>query len=53
MGAPKHKWTPEEEEALMAGVLEHGIGKWRSILANPEYSSVLHSRSNVDLKVNN
>ncbi|CAF2018405.1 unnamed protein product [Brassica oleracea var. botrytis] len=50
MGAPKHKWTPEEEEALMAGVLEHGIGKWRSILANPEYSSVLHSRSNVDLK---
>ncbi|RID72400.1 hypothetical protein BRARA_C04294 [Brassica rapa] len=50
MGAPKHKWTPEEEEALMAGVLEHGIGKWRSILGNPEYSSVLHSRSNVDLK---
>lgn len=52
MGAPKHKWTPEEEEALMAGVLKHGPGKWRYILADSEYSSVLHSRSNVDLKVN-
>ncbi|KAF8088895.1 hypothetical protein N665_0527s0015 [Sinapis alba] len=50
MGAPKHKWTPEEEEALMAGVLKHGTGKWRYILADSEYSSVLHSRSNVDLK---
>ncbi|KAG2263510.1 hypothetical protein Bca4012_014581 [Brassica carinata] len=50
MGAPKHKWTPEEEEALMAGVLKHGTGKWRFILGDPEYSSVLHSRSNVDLK---
>ncbi|KAJ4866043.1 Telomere repeat-binding factor 3 [Raphanus sativus] len=50
MGAPKHKWTPEEEEALMAGVLKHGPGKWRYILADSEYSSVLHSRSNVDLK---
>ncbi|KAJ0248832.1 SANT/Myb domain-containing protein [Hirschfeldia incana] len=50
MGAPKHKWTPEEEEALMDGVLKHGVGKWRFILADPEYSSALHSRSNVDLK---
>ena len=35
MGAPKHKWTlkEEEEEALMAGVLKHGTGKWLYILA--------------------
>ncbi|CAH8386344.1 unnamed protein product [Eruca vesicaria subsp. sativa] len=50
MGAPKHKWTDEEEEALLAGVLKHGTGKWRFILADSEYSAVLHSRSNVDLK---
>lgn len=51
MGAPKQKWTPEEEAALKSGVLKHGTGKWRTILSDPEYSSVLKSRSNVDLKV--
>ncbi|EOA24466.1 hypothetical protein CARUB_v10017722mg [Capsella rubella] len=50
MGAPKQKWTPEEETALKAGVLKHGTGKWRTILSDPEYSSILKSRSNVDLK---
>ncbi|XVF59257.1 hypothetical protein PTKIN_Ptkin07bG0261200 [Pterospermum kingtungense] len=50
MGAPKQKWTAEEEAALKAGVLKHGTGKWRNILSDPEFSSVLHSRSNVDLK---
>ncbi|KAE8707016.1 Telomere repeat-binding factor 3 [Hibiscus syriacus] len=50
MGAPKQKWTAEEEEALKAGVLKHGTGKWRNILSDPEFSSVLRSRSNVDLK---
>ncbi|XP_024013637.1 telomere repeat-binding factor 3 isoform X2 [Eutrema salsugineum] len=50
MGAPKQKWTPEEETALKSGVLKHGTGKWRTILSDPEYSSVLKSRSNVDLK---
>ncbi|KAK6143623.1 hypothetical protein DH2020_023971 [Rehmannia glutinosa] len=39
MGAPKQKWTPEEEAALKAGVLKHGPGngdKWRnmSVMAN-------------------
>lgn len=53
MGAPKQKWTPEEETALKAGVLKHGTGKWRTILSDPEYSSILKSRSNVDLKVKN
>ncbi|XP_022751195.1 telomere repeat-binding factor 2-like isoform X3 [Durio zibethinus] len=50
MGAPKQKWTAEEEAALKAGVVKHGTGKWRNILSDPEFSSVLRSRSNVDLK---
>eukprot|EP00262_Sarcandra_glabra_P013663 TRINITY_DN3849_c0_g1_i1.p1 TRINITY_DN3849_c0_g1~~TRINITY_DN3849_c0_g1_i1.p1 ORF type:complete len:299 (-),score=71.83 TRINITY_DN3849_c0_g1_i1:17-913(-) len=50
MGAPKQKWTSEEEEALKAGVVKHGAGKWRTILKDPEYSNVLYLRSNVDLK---
>ncbi|XP_010550307.1 PREDICTED: telomere repeat-binding factor 2-like isoform X1 [Tarenaya hassleriana] len=50
MGAPKQKWTAEEEAALKAGVLKYGTGKWRTILSDPEFSSVLKSRSNVDLK---
>ncbi|CAL5434150.1 unnamed protein product [Camellia sinensis] len=50
MGAPKQKWTPEEEAALRAGVVKHGAGKWRTILKDPEFSGVLYLRSNVDLK---
>ncbi|XP_068659487.1 single myb histone 6-like isoform X1 [Aristolochia californica] len=50
MGAPKQKWTAEEEAALKAGVVKHGPGKWRTILKDPEFSSVLSLRSNVDLK---
>uniref|UniRef100_A0A1D1YW94 Histone H1 n=1 Tax=Anthurium amnicola TaxID=1678845 RepID=A0A1D1YW94_9ARAE len=50
MGAPKQKWRAEEEAALRAGVLKHGAGKWRTILKDPEFSGVLHLRSNVDLK---
>lgn len=51
MGAPKQKWTAEEEAALKAGVIKHGAGKWRTILTDPEFSGILHLRSNVDLKV--
>ncbi|KNA17533.1 hypothetical protein SOVF_079110 isoform B, partial [Spinacia oleracea] len=50
MGAPKQKWTAEEEAALKAGVLKHGAGKWRTILKDPEFCGVLFLRSNVDLK---
>ncbi|GAV67996.1 Myb_DNA-binding domain-containing protein/Linker_histone domain-containing protein [Cephalotus follicularis] len=50
MGAPKQKWTAEEEAALKAGVLKHGTGKWRTILSDSEFSAILHLRSNVDLK---
>lgn len=53
MGAPKQKWTAEEEAALKAGVVKHGTGKWRTILSDPEFSAILQSRSNVDLKVHN
>ncbi|KAK9091114.1 hypothetical protein Sjap_024291 [Stephania japonica] len=50
MGAPKQKWTPEEEAALKAGIAKHGAGKWRTILKDPEFCGVLFLRSNVDLK---
>ncbi|WOL15330.1 single myb histone 6 [Canna indica] len=50
MGAPKQKWTAEEESALKAGVQKHGHGKWRTILKDPEFSGILCLRSNVDLK---
>lgn len=51
MGAPKQKWTAEEENALKAGIRKHGAGKWRTILKDPEFSGILCLRSNVDLKV--
>ncbi|EEE53602.1 hypothetical protein OsJ_36856 [Oryza sativa Japonica Group] len=50
MGAPKQKWTAEEESALKAGIAKHGAGKWRTILKDPDFSNVLRYRSNVDLK---
>ncbi|KAL6882009.1 hypothetical protein ACP4OV_011481 [Aristida adscensionis] len=50
MGAPKQRWTPDEEAALKAGVAKHGPGKWRTILRDPDFSALLRLRSNVDLK---
>lgn len=50
MGVPKQKWSEEEESALKAGVIKHGVGKWRTILKDPEFNHVLYLRSNVDLK---
>ncbi|XP_019230220.1 PREDICTED: single myb histone 6 isoform X2 [Nicotiana attenuata] len=50
MGAPKQKWTSEEEAALKLGVAKYGVGKWSTILKDPEFSGVLRSRSNVDIK---
>ncbi|KAJ8638495.1 hypothetical protein MRB53_012762 [Persea americana] len=50
MGAPKQKWTSEEEEALRAGVDKHGAGKWRTIQKDPEFGHCLSARSNIDLK---
>jgi myb proto-oncogene protein len=51
MGAPKQKWTPEEEAALRAGVEKYGPGKWRAIQKDSKFGPCLTSRSNVDLKV--
>ncbi|KAK9142297.1 hypothetical protein Syun_011697 [Stephania yunnanensis] len=50
MGAPKQKWTSEEEEALIAGVAKHGTGKWKNIQKDPEFGHCLAARSNIDLK---
>lgn len=50
MGNPKQKWTSEEEEALRAGVLKHGTGKWKNIQKDPEFNHFLFTRSNIDLK---
>ncbi|KAL9258578.1 Single myb histone 6-like protein [Drosera capensis] len=50
MGAPKQKWTAEEEAALRARVGKHESGKWQTILRDPEFSDILCSRSNVDAK---
>jgi hypothetical protein len=51
MGAPKQKWTAEEEAALRAGVEKYGPGKWRAIQKDSKFGPCLTSRSNVDLKV--
>ena len=50
MGAPKLKWSPEEEQALRNGVAKFGNGKWRAIQKDPELGRFLANRSNVDLK---
>ncbi|KAL8537160.1 hypothetical protein ACS0TY_012369 [Phlomoides rotata] len=50
MGNQKLRWKEEEEEALKAGVAKHGTGKWKNILADPEFNHKLILRSNVDLK---
>ncbi|XP_074363297.1 uncharacterized protein LOC141705529 isoform X2 [Apium graveolens] len=50
MGPCKIKWTVEEEDDMRAGIAKHGAGKWRVILKDPQFGSVLRRRSNVDLK---
>ncbi|PHT38615.1 hypothetical protein CQW23_22188 [Capsicum baccatum] len=50
MGNPKVKWTSEEEDALKAGVAKHGTGRWKNILRDPDFASLLSNRSNIDLK---
>ncbi|KAM5576827.1 single myb histone 4-like [Rosa sericea] len=44
------KWTAEEEEALLAGVAKHGVGKWKIILEDSEFGPILTDRSNHKLK---
>ena len=40
----------EEEKALREGVKRHGMGRWKYIKTDPEFSQCLTNRSNVDLK---
>lgn len=44
------KWTAKEEEALLAGVVKHGVGKWKIILEDSEFGPFLSHRSNRNLK---
>jgi len=37
MGVTRQKWSSEEEAALKAGVVKHGVGKWSKILKDPEF----------------
>ncbi|GJT08887.1 telomere repeat-binding factor 1-like protein [Tanacetum coccineum] len=50
MGAPKKKWSSEEEAALNAGIAKYGLSKWTTILRDVEFAKVLEKRSGVDLK---
>ncbi|OIW30856.1 hypothetical protein CONLIGDRAFT_562424, partial [Coniochaeta ligniaria NRRL 30616] len=37
-GKPRRKWSREETNNLLLGVNKHGVGKWTTILEDPEYS---------------
>jgi len=53
MGVPKQRWTSEEEAALRAGIARHGVGKWRTILKDPDqhadFVDMLEGRLAIDL----
>lgn len=51
MGRGYIKWSAEEEAAVRNGIAKHGVGKWKTILNDPEFSIVLVLRTNVDLEV--
>lgn len=51
MGRDYFKWSAEEEAAVRAGIAKHGVGKWQTILNDPEFSTVLVLGTNVDIKV--
>ncbi|KAK1363711.1 hypothetical protein POM88_039272 [Heracleum sosnowskyi] len=50
MARGRIQWTAKEEAALRDGVTKYGVGKWRRILDDPELSTALILRTNVDLK---
>ncbi|KAM7187929.1 40S ribosomal protein S4-A [Rhypophila sp. PSN 637] len=45
---PRRKWSEEETNHLLLGVNRHGVGKWTSILEDPEYK--FNERTAGDLK---
>jgi hypothetical protein len=50
LGPRRNFWTKQEEDALRAGVRRHGVGAWKTILLDSDWSSVLSGRTNVQLK---
>ncbi|KAL8160893.1 hypothetical protein V2J09_012382 [Rumex salicifolius] len=50
MENPTQQWTAEEEEALRAGIVKYGTGKWYFIQRDPEINQQLYSYSNIDLQ---
>jgi hypothetical protein len=48
IGKPRRKWSEEETNHLLLGVNKHGVGKWTSILEDPEYN--FNERTAGDLK---
>lgn len=45
---PRKKWSEEETKHLLLGVSKYGVGKWTSILEDPEYR--FNGRTAGDLK---
>ncbi|TLD22003.1 hypothetical protein PspLS_07857 [Pyricularia sp. CBS 133598] len=45
---PRRKWTEEETNHLLIGVSRHGVGKWTSILEDPDFQ--FNDRTAGDLK---
>ena len=45
---PRRKWTDEETNHLLLGVSRHGVGKWTSILEDPDFT--FNERTAGDLK---
>jgi len=45
---PRRKWSEEETNHLLLGVSRHGVGKWTSILEDPDFK--FNDRSAGDLK---
>lgn len=45
---PRRKWSDEETNHLLLGVSKHGVGKWRTILDDPQFR--FNGRSAGDLK---
>ncbi len=45
---PRRKWTEEETNCLLIGVSRHGVGRWTSILEDPDFE--FNGRTAGDLK---
>jgi hypothetical protein len=45
---PRRKWTEEETNNLLLGVSRHGVGRWTTILEDPDYH--FNGRTAGDLK---